>query len=641
MITVAADSSNDDRRYRLLVDSIKDYAIYMLDRDGLVTSWNAGAQRFKGYAAAEIIGENFSRFYRVEDQSDGLPKKALHTALTEGVFEAEGWRVRKDGSTFWAHVVIDPVFDETGEHIGFAKITRDLSERAEANATLQRSENQFRLLVESVTDYAIYMLDPDGNVSSWNAGAERIKGYMPGEIIGQHFSRFYSAQDRETGEPQRALATAANEGRFAVEAWRYRKDGTRFWASVVIDPIFGEGGKIAGFAKVTRDLSEREESQRELERAREALFQSQKMEAIGQLTGGVAHDFNNLLMATLSSLELLRKHLLDNPQALKLLENAKQGTERGATLTQRMLAFARRQDLTPVRVEIPTLVAGLSDLITRSLGPSIAIDTRFPLGLAPVVADFNQLEMALLNLVVNARDAMPDGGEITIAARQHRIDASGRERLDEGDYIALSVIDSGSGMDASTLEKAMEPFFTTKGVGKGTGLGLAMVHGLAEQLGGRFTLKSAVGQGTTATLWLPIADTQADADAEVTMAESVTPAIRPLKILAVDDDALVLMNTVALLEDLGHRVMEASSGLEALEIFRREPDIDLVITDQAMPAMTGVQFATTALSERPGVPFILATGYGEMPDGALIKMSKLGKPFRQQDLERSIAAAVL
>ncbi|CAN5134658.1 PAS domain-containing sensor histidine kinase [soil metagenome] len=640
MINIPAEFSADDRRYRLLVDSIKDYAIYMLDPKGLVTSWNAGAQRFKGYVAAEIIGQNFSRFYRDEDQADGLPHKALHTALFEGAFEAEGWRVRKDGSIFWAHVVIDPVYDEVGEHIGFAKITRDLTERAESQATLQRSENQFRLLVQSVTDYAIYMLDPQGNVSSWNAGAERIKGYTPSEIIGRNFARFYSAEDREAGEPQHALATAAGEGRFAVEAWRYRKDGSRFWASVVIDPIFGEGGKIAGFAKVTRDLTEREESQRELERAREALFQSQKMEAIGQLTGGVAHDFNNLLMATLSSLELLRKHIPDNPKALKLLENAKQGAERGATLTQRMLAFARRQDLTPVRVEIPTLVAGLSDLITRSLGPSIAIGTRFPLGLAPVIADVNQLEMALLNLVVNARDAMPEGGDITIAARQHHVDASNREGLDEGEYTALSVVDSGSGMDAATLDKAMEPFFTTKGVGKGTGLGLAMVHGLAEQLGGRFTLTSELGKGTTATLWLPVADAKPEVVVSLGAEVLTLPPTRRLKILAVDDDALVLMNTVALLEDLGHQVFEAYSGAEALEIFRKQPDIDLVITDQAMPVMTGVQFATIALFERPGVPFILATGYGELPNNAQIKMSKLGKPFRQRDLAKSIAMAV-
>jgi PAS domain S-box-containing protein len=633
-------SPSEDGRYRLLIDAITDYAIYMIDLDGRVINWNTGAQRFKGYTADEIIGENFARFYRDEDRARGMPQRALHTAATQGKFEAEGWRVRKDGSTFWAHVVIDPVRDASGELIGYAKITRDLSERLEAEASLKRSEDQFRLLIQSVTDYAIYMLDPQGLVSSWNPGAERIKGYAPLEIIGEHFSRFYTEEDRANDEPRRALETARREGRYGKEGWRVRKDGTRFWASVVIDPIRSDDDTLIGFAKITRDLSEREQTQRELEQAREALFQSQKMEAIGQLTGGVAHDFNNLLMATLSSLELLRKRLSDDRLALRLLDTAVEGARRGATLTQRMLAFARRQDLTPVRIEIPMLVRGITDLIKRSLGPSIAIDLRFPLDLAAVTADINQLEMALLNLVVNARDAMPDGGAITIAAQGHRIDPGSVPDLAPGCYVALSVIDNGTGMDADTLARAMEPFFTTKGVGKGTGLGLSMVHGLAQQSGGRLILESQPGHGTTAALWLPAAGA-VEADAPVAAAEAEAQVhTRPLTVLAVDDDSLVLMNTVDLLEDLGHRVFEAHSGEEALAVFRREPGIDLVITDQAMPQMTGVQFAEIALAERPGVPVILATGYGELPPGADPAIRKLGKPFRQAELARAVAEAM-
>ena len=626
----------EDGRYRLLVDSITDYAIYMLDITGDVINWNAGAQRLKGYTAEEIVGRNFACFYRSEDQKGGLPAKALAIAAAEGKFETEGWRVRKDRSTFWAHVVIDPVLNDVGELIGFAKITRDLSERAEAQKSLRRSQEQFRLLVQSVTDYAIFMLDAQGYVSSWNAGAERIKGYTPSEIMGEHFSRFYSANDRASGEPQRALAAAEHEGRFSKEGWRYRKDGSRFWASVVIDPIRNDDGDLIGFAKITRDLTEREETQRELEKAREALFQAQKMEAIGQLTGGVAHDFNNLLMATLSSLELLRKRVVNDPQALRLLDNAAQGARRGASLTQRMLAFARRQDLKPVRVEIPMLCRGMTDLINRSLGPSISVETRFPLSLDAVNADINQLEMALLNLVVNARDAMPHGGRITIAAEERVVGHGGKDGLDAGRYVSLSVTDNGEGMDGETLSKAMEPFFTTKGVGKGTGLGLSMVHGLAEQSGGRFFLESEPGKGTTAALWLPIAQS-GTLPSEPIAEESPPSGTRPLTVLAVDDDGLVLMNTVALLEDLGHRVFEASSGDEALAIFEREPSIDLVITDQAMPNMTGVEFAEQAMAQRPGVPFILATGYGELPPGADPAMRKLGKPFSQADLERAVS----
>jgi CheY-like chemotaxis protein len=303
-----------------------------------------------------------------------------------------------------------------------------------------------------------------------------------------------------------------------------------------------------------------------------------------------------------------------------------------------MLAFARRQDLTLERVEIPAMVTGMTDLIERALGPCINIDTRFPLRLDAVIADLNQLEMALLNLVVNARDAMPDGGQITIAAHQKQVEPGDPTGLASGGYVILCVIDTGAGMDAETLARAMEPFFTTKGIGKGTGLGLSMVHGLAMQSGGRLSLESAPGQGTTAALWLPIAVTVADETAEPP-APQAPPEVRPLTVLAVDDDELVLMNTVALLEDLGHTVLEARSGDEALAIFHSEPTIDLVITDQAMPRMTGIQLAEAVLAERVHMPIILATGYGELPPGANPTLRKLPKPFSQAELARAVAAA--
>ena len=313
-----AASQTDEGRYRLLVEAVTDYAIYMLDETGVVTSWNPGARRFKGYEAGEIIGQHFSRFYTPQDREIGLPARALATAAREGKFEGEGWRVRKDGTHFWAHVVIDPVRSPSGELIGFAKITRDLTERRKSEATLRSSEEQFRLLIQAVTDYAIYMLDAGGHVASWNQGAQRIKGYLPDEIIGQHFSRFYTPDERARGEPERALQTAIREGRYEKEGFRVRKDGSVFNAHVVIDPIRNPQGEVIGFAKITRDITERVKNQRDLEQAREALFQSQKMDAIGQLTGGVAHDFNNLLMAILGSLELAKKRLPDDPQIVRL-----------------------------------------------------------------------------------------------------------------------------------------------------------------------------------------------------------------------------------------------------------------------------------------------------------------------------------
>ena len=625
-----------ERRYQLLVDAITDYAIYMLDPDGKVTSWNPGAQRFKGYLPGEIIGQDFTRFYTPEDRAAGLPARALAAAREKGRFEAEGWRVRKDGARFWAHVVIDPIRASDGVLLGYAKVTRDLTERRSAEEALRLSEEQFRLLVQGVTDYAIYMLDAEGRVSNWNPGAERIKGYAPDEIVGEHFSRFYTEEDRAADGPAQALKAAVREGRFEKEGWRVRKDGTRFWAHVIIDPIRDVMGNVIGFAKITRDVTERMENQRALDLAREALFQSQKLDAIGQLTGGIAHDFNNLLMAVIGSLELVRKRMPHDPRITPLLDNAMQGAERGAALTQRMLAFARKQELAVEPVDAASLVRGMTGLLQRSLGPTLRIEARFPHNLPPVLTDANQLENALLNVAVNARDAMPDGGVITIEASHEVLGAGAEIGLPAGGYVRLSVADTGQGMDAKTLDRAMEPFFTTKGIGKGTGLGLAMVHGLAEQSGGRLRLTSRVGEGTTVEIWLPEAQ---PADAHQVIAgmadDHGLDEQEPMVVLAVDDDALVLLNTVAMLEDLGHRVFPASSAADALAVLRRQP-VDLVITDYAMPHVTGLQLAAAIAEKHPRTRVILATGYADLPPDADRSLQRLTKPFLQADLARTL-----
>jgi PAS domain S-box-containing protein len=639
-MNVLRPDSDDSERYRQLVDAVTDYAIYMLDPSGIVASWNAGAQRFKGYTREEIIGQHFSKFYTDEDIRAGVPQRALEISAREGKFECEGWRVRSDGRRFWAHVVIDPIRDRNGTLTGFAKVTRDLTERRAAELAVRQSEEQFRLLVQGVTDYAIYMLSPEGIVTNWNKGAERIKGYLPSEIVGKHFSQFYTEEDRARNEPQRALETATREGRFEKEGWRVRKDGTRFWSHIVIDPIRDDGGAIIGFAKITRDVTERKNAQEKLERAREALFQSQKMDAIGQLTGGVAHDFNNLLMAILGSLELLRKKLPDDPRMLRLLDNAAMGAQRGASLTQRLLAFSRLQQLDTKPVDVPTLVRGMTDLLERSLGPSARIETRFPQSMGKVLVDQNQLELALLNLTVNARDAMPDGGTILISAREQTVAAGHETRLQPGHYVCLAVKDTGEGMSEETLSRATEPFFTTKGVGRGTGLGLSSVMGMSQQVGGSFVLKSRKGEGTVAEIWLPSAASSVEvADAKAVAAKEDVPR-RALRVLAVDDDALVLFNTTAMLEDLGHIALEATSGADALEILRRQK-VDLIITDQAMPKMTGMQLIETVRETWPGIPVLLATGYAELPGGAACTITKLNKPFTQEQLAEIMASIKL
>ena len=515
--------------------------------------------------------------------------------------------------------------------IGLAAAVYDRAsaERAGREAeALRRSEERFRLLVEGVADHAIFMLDPEGRVANWNLGAGRLIGYGD-EIIGNHYAILHTDEDRIAGVPDALLLDAKREGKSAGEGWRVRKDGSRFWAEATIRAVRNERGETIGFAKIVRDVTERRLAQEALERTRDALAVSQKMETVGQLTGGVAHDFNNILAVILGSLELAKKRLQpEDPRVHRLLDNAIHGALRGASLTQRMLAFARKQDLKPVIVDVRELVRGMSALL--KFDPAIRVETRFPIELAKVKVDANQLELAILNLAVNARDAMTaSGGTISIAAR----DEQAIDGLGEGRYVALSVSDTGCGMDAETLKHAQEPFFTTKGVGKGTGLGLSMVKGLAEQSGGVLRLKSRIGEGTTAEIWLPASqDEKAAASPVAEPSRSALRSIRPLSVLVVDDDLLVLDSVAAMLDDLGHAVIEARSGEEAVQLLRRTPKVDIVVTDYAMPGMNGLQLADAVATEYPGTPVVLCTGYAELLGSAQPHLPRISKPFDQAAL---------
>ena len=606
----------DDGRYRLLVEAVTDYAIFMLDADGIVTSWNPGAQRFKGYLPAEIIGKHFSTFYMEEDRRLGVPERALEKAATEGRFESEGWRVRKDGTQFWAHVVIDPIRTPSGNVVGYAKITRDLSERRLAEEALRRSEEQFKLLVQGVSDYSIYMLDPDGRVTNWNLGAQRITGYHPDEIIGEHFSRFYTDEDREQGAPQTALETAARVGRFEKEGWRVRKDGTQFFAHVIIDAIRDDSGKLIGFAKITRDITEQKETQRALEEAREALFQAQKMEAIGQLTGGLAHDFNNLLAGISGCHQLMESRLAQGrfKDLDRYLSVAQASVKRAAALTHRLLAFSRRQTLAPKPTDVNRLIAGMDELVRRTVGPSIAVETVAAGGLWRTLIDPNQLENAYLNLCINARDAMPDGGRLTVETANKWLDnQAARERdLPSGQYVALCVSDTGSGMPKDIIERAFDPFFTTKLPGEGTGLGLSMVYGFVRQSGGQARIYSEVGQGTMVCLYLPRhhgKDEERAADTEVTEPQHAQDGET---VLVVDDEAAVRMLITEVLGDLGYQAIEAEDGPSGLKILETNRRIDLLITDVGLPGgLNGRQLADAALTRRPQLKTLFITGYAE------------------------------
>jgi PAS domain S-box-containing protein len=599
-------------RFQLLIESVRDYAIYLLDAEGNVATWNAGAQRFKGYTAEEIIGRHFSTFYPEEDRAAGRPAFALATAAKEGRFEGEGWRVRKDGTRFWTHAVITPVVGEDGGVIGYAKITRDVSEQHATDLALRESEQRFRLLVQSVHDYAIYMLDPEGNVTNWNAGAERIKGYTAEEIVGRHFSIFYTPEDRAAGKAERALQTAIREGKFEGEALRVRKNGERFWASVIIDPIYGESGRLLGFAKVTRDVTEKRLADEAIRKSREALIQAQKMEAIGRLTGGVAHDFNNLLTVIRASADLLQRSSLSEQRRALYIQAIADTADRAATLTSQLLAFSRRQALQPEVFDVNARLRGLEQIIGTTMGAAVSV--RLDLEEAPqmVEADPNQFESAVLNMVINARDAMPRGGEIRIrTVPADGVPAVRGHAAARGDFVAVSIADTGAGMSPEICSQIFEPFFTTKAVDKGTGLGLSQVYGFAKQSSGEIDVSSEPDVGTTFTLYLPRSGRAVRAPSNV-----VSVDFRDLprrKILLVEDNAGVGNFAAGLLQELGQEVTWVGDGQSALDVLEGgRQAFDVVFSDVVMPGIGGIELAQQLKDRWPDLMVVLTSGYSHV-----------------------------
>lgn len=611
-----------NRRYELLVQSVTDYAIYMLDAQGHVVTWNPGAERFKGYLESEIVGEHFSRFFTQEDRDCDLPNRALAIAAREGRFEAEGWRVRKDGTRFWANAVLDPILDVDGSVVGFAKITRDVTEKIKLQEAARASDLQFRTLVRGVVDYAIYMLDPDGKVSSWNSGAQAIKGYDEEEIVGEHFSKFYTEEDRQRGAPQRALETALREGKFEAEATRVRKDGSLFWAHVVIDPIYSEAGDHVGFAKITRDITARKAAEQELRDTQEALLQSQKLQALGELAGGIAHDFNNLMTVVSGSTDfLLKQPDMPSEKRTRYLHVVLETAERATSLTSQLLAFARRQPLEPEVIDLSVRLDALGEMLQRTIGSNYDLQLDLTPGLWRVEIDPTGLETAVLNAVLNARDAMPAGGKLTIATKN--------VARASGDMVALSVSDEGDGIAAEALQRVFEPFFTTKPTGKGTGLGLSQIHGFAVQSGGIAEIQSELGRGTTLQILIPRTDknptTPSTADLSLALPKG-------LRVLLVEDSEHVRYFARHLLEDLGCVVVEAPNAAEALSLL--DDRVDLVFSDIVMPGDSGLQLAEKVTARYPGLPVLLASGYSSkqfIPSNER-KFPILRKPYKLEAL---------
>jgi len=491
---------------------------------------------------------------------------------------------------------------------------------------------QFQLAVSSIRDYAIYMLDIDGRITTWNSGAERFKGYTEQEILGTHFSRFYTEDDQQAGLPARALHIALTEGKFEDEGWRVRKDGSRFWASVVIDPITKKSGELIGFAKITRDVTEKQQAAAALAQANAALFQSQKMEALGQLTGGVAHDFNNLLAVASSGIDVLQAQ---HPELLgsRTLDSMRRAISRGATLTQQLLSFARQQPLHAEEHDLNALINDFESVLRRVGNSSIQFKIQLDSGAIPVNIDAARFEAALLNLVVNACHAMPEGGQLAISTNRVRLKEKTVSHLAAGLYAEIRVTDSGIGMMPEVVARAFEPFFTTKAPGEGTGLGLSQVYGFITQSEGDVVIASEVGFGSTFTIYLPVLESGATRVRDEGRQNIET-------VLIVDDQLDLLEVTAELFRTLGYEALTATSGAEALAVLERT-SVDILFSDVVMPnSISGVELARLTREQYPDTKIILASGYPlpglNATQGGISGFSFLNKPYQLSDLAKTL-----
>lgn len=592
----------------------------VLNFAGTFISVNPAWTHLLGWSEDEIKRMNVSELRHPDDAASSEAGRAQLAAGAPSVRMENRFR-HKDGSWRWLAWTLS-----AGEGGLIYVIGRDITAQREAAQALQESELHFRLLVDGVVDYAIYMLDPQGVISSWNSGAQRIKGYRADEIVGRHFSLFYTEEDRALGIPRRALAKAASGTPFEAEGWRVRKDGSRFWASVTLSAIRDETGALVGYAKVTRDITERRQSQESLRRAQERLAQSQKLETLGQLTGAIAHDFNNLLMVIGANTQLVKRRLVD-PPSLRAVEAVEHAASRGETLTRRLLTFSRRQNLNPIVIDLRERLAASHDVLATSGGKDVDLIFDVAEPVWPVMVDVPELELALVNIVVNARDAMPNGGTIRIAAENVRLNPA--DALDDltGDFVALCVSDTGVGIEPEVLPRVFEPFFTTKGPDKGTGLGLSQVYGFARQSNGTVRVASAgAGRGTTVTIYLPRTVGAVAAPAPRREEERTGGNER---ILLVEDNREVQEVTAAFLEELGYRVSIAENADAALKRLAKEDDIELVFSDVVMPGpMNGIALARQVRSAYPHIAVLLTTGYAPQQQMLDETLAVLRKPYR-------------
>ena len=639
-----------DKRVKERTAALADANIHMLEAQRLANlgswSWDIAQNRISwsdqlfeiyGVSRAQFRGtfDDFLEFIHPDDRAK--VQQSIDAAFSTGSGFSHEERIRRpDGSVRNLHSVGEVLRDANGAAVRMLGVCLDVTERKQAEQALRNSEQSYRLLLKGVSDYAIYMLDPAGLVRSWSPGAEKIKGYRADEIIGRHVREFYSEHDRKAGLPEAVLDIAAREGRFEGQGQRVRKDGSVFYASAVIEAIRDDAGELVGFAKVTRDITEQHEAQVALEQTREQLAQAQKMEAIGQLTGGIAHDFNNLLMIVSGYAQILQRRLAE-PKDARAIEAIRTAVNRGEKLTRQLLAFSRRQKLMPVVVDLRQRIDAVRDMLAPSLQGNIELTCDVEDKIWPVEVDLGELELALVNIAVNARDAMPEGGKITLSARNVLLKPGSAAGALEGEFVALAIIDTGSGMTPEVLARVFEPFFTTKPVGKGTGLGLAQVHGFANQSGGAVTASSEEDRGTVVTIYLP------RSLAELSEAEVSTPALEASQgtVLVVEDSREVADVTSSLLEQIGFRVVRAENAGEALRHLQQGIEFDLVFSDIVMPgALDGLGLAQVCRERFPDVPILLTSGYSDAVETAGAQFDILRKPFEISALEHAIELAI-
>ncbi len=757
------DLSISERQFRQLIENVSDYAIVVLDPTGLIMSWNNGAKRLKGYDDAEIIGRPIQILYPPEARTAQQPERLLARAIADGQSRDEGWRLRKDGTRFFADVTISALRGANGELLGFAKITRDISKRRQADDALRASEERFRLLLNGVKDHAVIMLDRQGVIDSWNEGAERLFGHPAAEVTGGSVETLFAPEGRAAGEPTRLLARASDHGHAEELCRLARRGGTPFMAEVGITAIRGPGGELSGFAQITHDWTEKQAvevalraSEEQLRRAEhiagigsawwevgstkinwsdglyriyavhrdtfipsednlstlihpddldafrqnriltsqgscpepseyriirldgtirrlyrefapvfnesgeirafvasvqditerrqteEQLRQAQKMEAIGNLTGGMAHDFNNLLGIVIANLDLLRELKGDDPDVGELSKEALDASLRGAELTRRLLAFARQQPLQPRRIDVNELVGGITKLLGRTVGEDVEISLDLAPNVYSTIVDPAQLESSLVNLANNSRDAMPNGGKLIVKTANRYLDADyavEQMEVTPGEYVEIEVRDTGTGMPPDVKQRIFEPFFTTKEQGKGTGLGLAMVFGFMKQSGGHINVYSEVGLGTAFRLYLPRSKEEIATAGDADAAELVLGG--PETILVVEDNPSLRRIAVRQLSSLGYQVIAAEDARAALGTLETD-EPDLMLTDIVMPGgMNGVQLAEQATARHPKLKVLFTSGFStpqvngsawSLPDTARL----VTKPYRRDELAKAI-----